>query len=84
MIFNISAFYKKVSEILNKPDYPLLAARHTASLHQQIHDRDTEIRLLHYTLQEVCKFAYMVEGTAESRHPEHWIEVIKKRYGYDL
>lgn len=77
-------FKEKISELLNKPNQELLAARCASSLYQQISDRDTEIRILHYTLQEVCKFAYMVEGTAESRDPQHWIEVIKKRYGYDI
>lgn len=80
----LQQFKQKISELLNKEDPVLLAARHTSSLQQQISDRDTEIRILHYTLQEVCKYAFMIEGTAESKDPQHWIEVIKKRYGYDI
>ncbi len=80
----LQQFKEKISELLNKPDYEYLAMRHAASLQGEINQKEREIEALHAALREVCKFAFMVQGTAESKDPQHWIEVVKKRYGYDF
>ena len=69
MILCLSNFHKKISEVLNKPDQGLLAA-----------EKDKEIHVLYFTLQEVCKYAFMVEGTLESSHPESWIKKTEEKY----
>tara|TARA_R110000868_G_scaffold29030_1_gene107918 strand:+ start:1595 stop:1846 length:252 start_codon:yes stop_codon:yes gene_type:complete len=80
MILCLSNFHKKISEVLNKPDQGLLAARYAASLHEQLAEKDKEIHVLYFTLQEVCKYAFMVEGTLESSHPESWIKKTEEKY----
>jgi hypothetical protein len=80
MILCLSNFYKKISELLNKPDQDLLVARYTTSLYEELGEKEKEIQVLYLALQEVCKYAYMVNGTPESADPNSWIKKIKGKH----
>lgn len=80
MILCLSNFHKKISELLNKPDYGLLAARYAASLQEELGEKEKEIQVLRLTLKEVCKYAFMVEGASESADPHNWIKKTREKY----
>ena len=76
----LSNFHKKISELLNKPDKDLLEARYAASLNEELGEKEEEIQVLYLALQEVCKYAYMVNGTPESADHNSWIKKFKGKW----